>query len=130
MRGMGMPARGRGLAILGMSVAAGLLGGCSDRMLDTGLTNYLFAEPRVEQPTPIRSMTGEVTSYPNLGTVPARPKNLSTQAQRDKEMQRLAEERARNRSAADALEGRAQSLPAPLPQPMDVPPPPRIREGG
>lgn len=127
---MGGTAGGRHLAILVVTVCAAALGGCSDRVLDVGMTNYLFSGPRMEQPTPIRSMTGEETSYPNLATVPPRPKDLTTQAQRDEQLKTLEDHRARNRLAADVLEEKAQGLPAPLPQPTEVPPPPRIREGG
>ncbi|MCW2246477.1 hypothetical protein M2352_002068 [Azospirillum fermentarium] len=99
------------------------------------MANYVFGERRTDPPSPIQAMTGKETAYPNLATVPPRPTNLTTQAQRDAQMKALEDHRARNRLAADALEEKAQTLPPPLPpqtlpEPMAVPPPPRIREGG
>ena len=133
---MGMPRRGRRLAILAMTAgAAAVLGGCSPQIQDVGFANYVLGERRTDPPSPIQAMAGKETAYPNLGTVPPRPKNLTTQAQRDAQMTALEDHRARNRLAADALEEKAQTLPPPLPaqtlpEPMAVPPPPRIKEGG
>lgn len=133
---IGMPGRGCRLAILAMTAgAAAVLGGCSPQIQDVGFANYVLGERRTDAPSPIKSMTGAETTYPTLGTVPPRPKNLTTQAQRDAQMKALEDHRARNRLAADALEEKAQTLPPPLPaqalpQPMAVPPPPRIKEGG
>ncbi|WP_247892390.1 hypothetical protein [Azospirillum sp. Sh1] len=105
------------------------LSACSDRALDTGLLGAVTGEPSPvsDNSSPIRGMTGERTDYPNLGTVPPRPTDLSTEAQRQQAMDRLAEDRAASRRTREQTE--AIQMPEPLPTPMAVPPKPDLRPG-
>lgn len=90
---------------------------CSDRVLDTGLLGAVTGadSPVSDDATLIRGLTGENREYPNLGTVPPRPTGLRTEAERQEELDRLAEDRA----AAKKM----------LPTPADVPPPPDVTPG-
>ncbi len=59
------------LCAIGLALA---LGGCSDRVLETGIGwDYLFGEPRDAPPSPVRRMAGDDETYPSLGSVPPRP---------------------------------------------------------
>ncbi|WP_233474489.1 hypothetical protein [Azospirillum agricola] len=102
---------------------------CSERALDTGLLGSVTGEPSPvsDNPSPIRAMTGERTDYPNLGTVPPRPTDLTTEAQRQTEMDRLAKDREASRQRKAATE--AIPMPEPLPTPMSVPPKPNLQPG-
>ncbi|AIB11893.1 hypothetical protein ABAZ39_07745 [Azospirillum argentinense] len=88
---------------------------CSDRVLDTGLVGAVTGRDVPSQESPVRGMSGQSREYPNLGTVPPRPTDLRTEAQRQQDLDRLAQDRA----AAKTM----------LPTPMDVPPPPDITPG-
>ncbi|PWC31297.1 hypothetical protein [Azospirillum sp. TSO35-2] len=105
------------------------LSACSDRVLDTGLYGAVTGadSPVNEAASPIRAMTGERTGYPNLGTVPPRPTNLTTEAQREQAMDRLAQDRAASRRTKTETE--AIPMPEPLPTPMAVPPKPNLQPG-
>lgn len=107
-----------GLARLGAALWVALaLPACSDRVLDTGLVGAVTGadSPVKDDTTLIRGLTGENKEYPNLGTVPPRPTDIRTEAQRQKELDMLAEDR-------DAAKKR-------LPTPAEVPPKPDITPG-
>lgn len=105
------------------------LSACSEKVLDKGLLGSVTGDPSPvsDNPSPIREMSGERKDYPNLGTVPARPAHLTTEADRRKEMDRLAEDRAASRRTRQETE--SIQVPAPLPTPMAVPPPPNLTPG-
>lgn len=128
--GRGIAATGRafGALIVAIPMVFGL-SACSDRMLDTGPLGAITGEPSPvsDNSSPIRSMTGERSEYPNLGTVPPRPTDLTTEAQRQQAMDRLAEDRAASRRTRAQTE--AIQVPDPLPTPMAVPPKPDLRPG-
>ncbi|WP_244442580.1 hypothetical protein [Azospirillum lipoferum] len=98
---------------------------CSDRALDTGLLGAVTGQPSPvsDNTSPIRNMTGERTEYPNLGTVPPRPTDLSTEAERRQAMDRLAQDRAASRRTKEQTEA------IPVPEPLPVPPKPDLRPG-
>lgn len=96
------------LVVLGLSA-------CSNHVLDTGLVGAVIGRDVPSQEAPVRGMSGENREYPNLGTVPPRPTDLRTDAQRQQDLDRLAQDR----EAAKKM----------LPTPMDVPPPPDITPG-
>ncbi len=105
-------------------VAATLLAlaGCSDRVLDTGLVGAVTGEGAPpDAPSPVRGMSGEKTSYPNLATVPGRPTDVPSVAQRQKDIATLEQERAQARGTARALEEKYK--------PVAVPPPARVTPG-
>lgn len=105
---------GRGFMAVGGLAALLALAGCGDRVLDTGLVGAVFGGgPPPDAPTPIRGMTGEKTSYPNLATVPPRPTDITTQQQVDKDLSALEKERAQARAAAKELEEKYKPLPMP-----------------
>ncbi|MBP2291200.1 hypothetical protein [Azospirillum rugosum] len=111
------------LAGLGAAALVALaLPACSDRVLDTGLFGAVTGAdaPVKDDTTLIRGLKGENREYPNLGTVPPRPTDLRTEAQRQEELDKLAEDRA---SAKKMLPNPA------LPTPADVPPAPDITPG-
>ncbi|CAO3409361.1 hypothetical protein [Azospirillum largimobile] len=128
---------GRGIAAVGrvfgtLIVATPLVFGlsaCSERTLDTGLLGAVTGQPSPvsDNTSPIRGMTGERTEYPNLGTVPPRPTDLTTEAERQQAMDRLAQDRAASRRTKEQTE--AIPMPEPLPTPMAVPPRPDLRPG-
>jgi len=104
---------GKGLAVIG-GLAALLLSGCSDRTLDTGVIGSVFGGgPPPDAPSPVRGMSGEKTSYPNLASVPPRPTDVPTPEQRAKDVQALEQERAQARSTAKALEEKYKPVPVP-----------------
>ncbi|WP_245986270.1 hypothetical protein [Azospirillum thermophilum] len=102
---------------------------CSDRALDTGLLGSVTGEPSPvsDNPSPIRAMSGTNPDYPTLGTVPPRPTDISTEAQRQTQMDRLA----RDRSVGQKYHSEALSQPVPetLPTPIPVPPVPNLTPG-
>ena len=113
--------RGLGWRAGAAAVALLALGACSDRTLDTGVVGSVFGgSPPPEAPSPVRGMTGERTSYPNLATVPGRPTDVPPVAQRQKDITALEQERAQARSTAKALEDRYKPVPVP-PQPKIAP---------
>lgn len=91
------------------------LSACSNHVLDTGLVGAVTGRDVPSDESPVRGMTGESREYPNLGTVPPRPTDLRTEAQRRQDLDRLAQDR----EAAKKL----------LPTPMEAPPPPDITPG-
>lgn len=110
------------------------LGGCSDRALDTGLMGSLTGEPSPvsDNPSPIRGLSGENTSYPNLASVPPRPTGLTTEEQRQTKMDGLAKDRSKaKKTQADALARPSPAtLPAnKLPKPAAVPAKPTLTPG-
>ena len=128
VRGIVAAGRAVGALIVAMPMVFGL-SACSDRALDTGLLGAVTGEPSPvsDNSSPIRNMTGERTDYPNLGTVPPRPPDLTPEAQRQQAMDRLAEDRAASRRTREQTE--AIQMPEPLPTPMAVPPKPNLRPG-
>lgn len=103
-----------------------VLSGCSDRMLDAGAFSYVIGNgPPPDEPTPIRSMTGVETAYPNLSTVPPRPTDIPSLEQRQSDMQALERSRAANRNAAQTVREDPR-LPV---EPLPVPPPPKVTPG-
>lgn len=106
-----------GSAAVGVALA---LPGCSNRVLDTGPMGFITGEtaPVSDNPSLIRPMDDRNTDYPNLGTVPPRPTNMRTDAQRAKEVDRLAQDRVAARKERDSL-----------PTPADVPPKPDLTPG-
>ncbi|KAA0579075.1 hypothetical protein FZ983_17290 [Azospirillum sp. B21] len=127
-RGIAVTARVFGTLIFVMPMVFGL-SACSDRALDTGLLGAVTGQPSPvsDNTSPIRGMSGERTEYPNLGTVPPRPTDLTTEAQRQEAMDRLAQDRAASRRTKEQTE--AIQVPEPLPTPMAVPPRPDLRPG-
>ncbi|WP_372399681.1 hypothetical protein ABMY26_29180 [Azospirillum sp. HJ39] len=115
-------------AIVAVPLVFGL-SACSERMLDTGLFGAVTGaeQPVSDNKSPIRNMTGERTGYPNLGTVPPRPTDLTTEAQRQQAMDGLARDRAASRRTKEQTE--AIPMPEPLPTPMAVPPRPNLQPG-
>jgi hypothetical protein len=111
-----MTKRGAGkgfMAVGGLAVLLALAG-CSDRTLDTGVVGSVFGGgPPPDAPSPIRTMSGERTDYPNLATVPPRPTDVPTLEQRQKDMTALEQERASARSTAKALEEKYKPVPVP-----------------
>jgi hypothetical protein len=106
--------------IVCLALAVSLLGGCSDRVLDHGLLGSLSDAPG-DGPSPIRRMGESGAGFPNLASVPPRPKDFSTSAERRKDLDSLT----RDRSRAQDLQKAAGIVPAPL----DVPPPPKLTPG-
>ena len=101
-----------GIVLVALSLTA-----CSDRVLDTGVIGSITGAPSPlsDNPSPIRGLSGENKAYPNLASVPPRPTDLRTQAQRQKDLDRLAQDR-------DSAKQR-------LPTPAAVPPKPDIVPG-
>jgi hypothetical protein len=91
------PAGGRiaqAAAALGALLA---LAGCSDRVLDTGLTfgyvrdsvlNESPPPPAAATPSPVRPLSDNNPAYPPLSSVPMRPDPPSTPAQRQRTIER------------------------------------------
>jgi len=126
--GIGAMAKGWGeavsVAISAVAMACGLLvlAGCSDRTLDTGLIGAVTGDnPPPSAPSPIRAMSGEKAEYPNLATVPPRPTDLSTEAQREARMKSLEQDRTRSLARKKALEDQYK--------PLSAPPKPKITPG-
>ncbi len=120
---MGMQAS---LTLLGMAL---ILAGCNDAVFDTGMTySYIKGElfgaevtaPVAEAATPplIRRMSGRSDDWPHLSTVPMRPPEPATPAERESAMARLTNDRSANRLADEALR---EVAPPPLPVPLPVP---------
>jgi len=113
--GLGWPAVAAAAALLALA-------GCSDRTLDTGVIGSVFGGgPPPDAPSPVRGMSGEKTTYPNLATVPGRPTDVPPVAQREKDITALEQERAQARSTAKALEDKYKPVP--------VPPKPKVTPG-
>lgn len=97
--------------------------GCSDRVLDTGLVSldYLTGnDPGAEAaaelpPSPIRRMTGDSRTWPNLATVPPRPTGVPTPAARRQAMDKLEQDRTDANGLREALD--TMGVPPPLPDP-------------
>ncbi len=122
--------RGAALALI-VALVAGPLGGCSDRMLDTGPYGYLLGDgPPPDEPGLIRPMTGEKRDYPNLATVPPRPTDIRPLTERQADIESLRQVRDRNRGAAQAVREDPRLPVQPMAvQPMAVPPPAVITPG-
>ncbi|WP_448189674.1 hypothetical protein [Azospirillum sp. sgz301742] len=108
----------------GAALVAALLAlsGCSNRVTDAGVINSVFGGgPPPDAPTPIRGLSGEKATYPNLATVPGRPTDVPTVAQREKDVTTLEQERAQSRATAKELEEKYK--------PMTIPPPPKVTPG-
>lgn len=117
--------RGAALALI-VALVAGPLGGCSDRMLDTGAYGYVLGDgPPPDEPSLIRPMTGEKREYPNLATVPPRPTDIRPLTERQADIESLRRVRDRNRGVAQTVREDPR-LPV---QPMAVPPPAVITPG-
>jgi len=103
-----------GMAVVWVALS---LAACSERVLDTGVVGSITGEPSPvsDNPSPIRGLSGENKEYPNLATVPPRPTDLRTQAERQQDLDRLAKDR-------DEAKKR-------LPTPAAVPPKPDITPG-
>lgn len=131
-RGHG-PARLRPAALVGL-LLSGVLAGCSDRVLDTGLTlDTVIGDLPPEAPpgAPIRRITGADTSWPNLATVPPRPRDVPTAGSRQEDMTRLAGDRETGFIAGEGLRDLNPPLsPLPVPPPVDLGPPGRRKAGG
>lgn len=98
------------------------LSGCSNRVLDAGLIDSVTGSgPPPDAPTPVRGLSGEKTTYPNLATVPGRPTDVPSVAQREKDVTALEQERAQARATAKALEDKYK--------PVAVPPKPKVTPG-
>lgn len=105
---------GKGFLVAGGLAALLVLAGCSDRALDSGVVGSVFGGgPPPDAPSPVRGMSGEKTTYPNLGTVPARPTDVPTAEQRQKDLTALEQERARARRTARELEEKYKPVPVP-----------------
>jgi hypothetical protein len=108
-------------AILAAAACTAGLAGCSNSFVDQGPVNYVFGGgPPPDEPTEIRGLANAPGDYPKLGTVPPRPTDIPSVAQRQSDMDRLAGARQANRAAE-------QQLRAAGPAPMDVPPPPNLK---
>lgn len=109
--------RWEGAVRVAVACGALALAACSERALDTGVIGSVLGQPSPvsDNPSPIRGLSNEKEAYPNLGSVPPRPTDLRTEAQRQEDLDRLARDR-------DAAKKR-------LPTPADVPPPPVITPG-
>lgn len=105
---------GKGFMAAGGFAALLALGGCGDRVLDTGLVGSVFGgDPPPDAPSPVRGMSGENRTYPNLATVPPRPTDVPSVEQRQKDMTALEQERAQARAAAKELDERYKPVPVP-----------------
>ncbi len=118
---------GRNNAMPALAVAALLVStlcGCSNRVYDAGLTDALFGGgPPPDAPTPVRGLSGEAKSYPNVANVPGRPKDIPTMAQRQHDIAILQQERTQAEIVAKELGD------IPMPQPLPVPAEPQITPG-
>lgn len=116
----------KGMPVVAAALLVLALAGCGDRVYDTGLVGaFTGGGPAPDAPSPVRGLTGEKETYPNLATVPPRPRDVPTTAQRAGDVTALEQERNRSRAAAKALEDAYK--------PLAVPPKPRVsagRDGG
>ncbi|WP_247876041.1 hypothetical protein [Azospirillum sp. TSH100] len=94
-------------------------------MLDTGPLGAVLGDPSPvsDNSSPVRGMSGNNDEYPNLGTVPPRPTDLTTEAQRQQAMDRLAQDRAASRRTREQTEA------IQVPEPLPIPPKPDLRPG-
>lgn len=127
MHGGPVGTRGRSSHAVGWVLAALLLAGCSDRLLDTGASLAYFADSSSSaataspttavtappQPSPIRRIadndSSQDTSWPNLSSVPQRPIDIPSLRKRTRTLDDLARERALNQDSAAAL----RAIPSP-----------------
>ncbi|KAA0593242.1 hypothetical protein J2848_005353 [Azospirillum lipoferum] len=124
--GRGIAAAGRAFGALAVALPMVFgLSACSDRMLDTGPLGAITGEPSPvsDNSSPVRGMSGTNDEYPNLGTVPQRPTDLTTEAQRQQAMDRLAQDRAASRRTREQTEA------IQVPEPLPIPPKPDLRPG-
>ncbi|PWC81743.1 hypothetical protein TSH100_26300 [Azospirillum sp. TSH100] len=127
-QGNGRGIAGAGRAFGALAVALPMVFGlsaCSDRMLDTGPLGAVLGDPSPvsDNSSPVRGMSGNNDEYPNLGTVPPRPTDLTTEAQRQQAMDRLAQDRAASRRTREQTEA------IQVPEPLPIPPKPDLRPG-
>lgn len=112
--------RWSGAALVAVALLA--LSGCGNRVLDAGVIGSVTGDgPPPDAPTPVRGLSGEKTTYPNLATVPARPTDVPSVAQREKDVTALEQERAQARATAKALEDKYK--------PTTIPPAPKVTPG-
>jgi hypothetical protein len=119
--------RGTGWGAAVLAVLA--TGGCSERVLETGLTyGYLVEATTGEEPAKparnplIRNMSGSETTWPRVYDVPDRPPPLPSPAQRQAAMDRLAADRRAAHLADEVLKEIAA--------PLTIPPPPVLGPPG
>lgn len=103
------------LAIAGVLVVS--VTACSDRALDTGVISSFMGARSVADTTttPVRRIGDGDRPYPNLASVPPRPTDLRTDADRQADREALKRDR--------------DSAKTHLPNVMDVPPAPVLRPG-
>jgi len=105
---------GAALSVVAATLLALTLTGCGDRVLDAGLVGSVFGGgPPPDAPTPVRGMSGENRTFPNLATVPGRPTDVPTVAQRQQDIATLEQDRAQARAAGQALDDLVKPLPIP-----------------
>ncbi len=101
------------------------LSACGETASFGGVFGSVFGgAPTVsDNPSPIRALSEERTEYPNLGSVPPRPTGLSTEAQRQVQMDKLSQDRAASRKRKEATDA------IPMPDPLPVPDKPNLQPG-
>lgn len=121
---MGAIGRRLGLVCVATPMILGL-SACAEPRLDNGLWGALMGDDGAtsDKASPIRAMKEDRTEYPTLGSVPPRPTGLTTEAQRQTKMDRLANDRAASRKR------KADTEAIPMPAPLEVPTKPTITPG-
>ncbi|HYD29768.1 MAG TPA: hypothetical protein VEB64_02785 [Azospirillaceae bacterium] len=114
---------------VGIALVAMLATACSDRLLDKGLGfSYLIdAEPAIAAPSsPVRPLSGENQQWPNLASVPSRPRNVMPLSERRSTIERMARDRNASLEAARKLGAGVEPMPVPPPPSLAPALPPRI----
>lgn len=121
---MGVIGRRIGLVCVAASAIFGL-SACAEPRLDNGLWGAIVGDDGAtsDKASPIRAMKEDRTAYPTLGSVPPRPTDLTTEAQRQTKMDALANDRAASRKR------KADTEAIPMPTPLEVPNKPNIVPG-
>jgi hypothetical protein len=102
-------ASGRIAAVLALQAAAG----CADsRLIDRTLGGGAELPAATSEPDLIRRATGENTEWPNLASVPPRPEDYRTPAERQALLDRLRSDRRVSIEAGTDLNARAPVAPA------------------
>jgi hypothetical protein len=91
--------------------------GCADSPILDYVGGGAEYNPDEAGPRLIRRATGEGATYPNLGTVPKKPTQFSSQAQLTELRSRLSADIASDRAAGQEL---ARIAPAPVPAPANT----------
>lgn len=101
------------------------LSACAVGSFDDGLMGAVVGNSGSvsDNPSPIRAMKEDRADYPTLGSVPPRPTGLSTEAQRQVKMDKLAGDRATSRRR------KAETEAIPMPTPLEVPAKPNLQPG-